>query len=84
MQIVSFWFGVITGPFLLLALFGVFRMGSKLYREYFRGIGILSWPGMWLVIIGLKLVRKKHLRTFQGMDRFWVSPNVEAFVKKPS
>lgn len=77
-----FWIGGVCVPFLFLLLIVVTRFLGKLYRDYLKGLGILSWPGMVLVMIGLKLVRPKHMKMFVGQNRIWVSPAVKMFEKE--
>lgn len=70
--------GLATLPLLLLALWAAARVLGWL-REYCLGISIVSWFGMWLVFLGLLVVRKKDCSVSTRDHRFWFSPNVRRF-----
>lgn len=75
----DFWKGVVCGPILLLIIIWFTRRLGSAYRRFYEGMPIVSWFGMWLIVVGLKIVRPRHMSTFKGMNRHWLSPNVKAF-----
>lgn len=78
-----FWSGVVCGPIFLTIVVWILRRIARAYRRYYKGLPGVSWFGMWLIVIGLKMVRPKHMDTFNGSGRCWFSPRVEAFKWEP-
>ena len=79
----TFWIGVVLAPvpwFILLSIGGFTFRQMKAIREWYIGLPITQWFGMWCIVIGCKIVKQKKYCYFMPYEgRFWLSPNVGGF-----
>lgn len=83
LHIPAFWLGFLAFPLIaLIALsFAGFSFRQlKAIKIWYVGISACQWWAMWLVIIGIKVLRKKEYCKFMHYDgRYWLSPTVKGF-----
>lgn len=87
LNIYSFLIGIVACPFLLLAIWAILWVAAKgwaFFKRFFFGLGIIQWPAMGLIVIGLYFLKwKQNAVLFRQVDgRFWMSPNVDGFKVK--
>jgi phosphoglycerol transferase MdoB-like AlkP superfamily enzyme len=74
----AYLWGLFTLPLGIIALL----LAAVIYRrvrEWYLGLPLTSWFGMTLVLIGLKLVNRRHMESLKGQGRIWISPRVKGF-----
>ena len=82
-HIPAFWIGFLSFPVIALIALSFAGFGFRQVRAlktWFIGISALQWWAMWMVIIGIKVLRKKEYCKFMPYDgRYWLSPTVDGF-----
>jgi len=79
-----FWLGAILGPLVwyvvLKTVWFIFIKQWRAIKDWYLGLPLVQWPAMLLLIIGTKVIRKKHCEVMRYNGRIWYSPKVAGFV----
>lgn len=81
-HISRFWLGTLVGPFIWLTiLWLLWRLLAQreAIRSWYRGLPLIQWPAMMLIVLGSKVIQSKYCEWMQYNGRFWLSPKVEGF-----
>lgn len=82
----NFWLGFIAGPVILILLFLLIVFIARQRRawwEWYKGLPVVQYPAMFLIIIGARWIRGKYCKWEPRDGRLWISPCVRGFSTEP-
>jgi hypothetical protein len=77
-----FWIGVLCAPIpWLITVWFLWWLSKqrKNIREWYMGLPLVQWPAMLLVVLGTKVLQRKHCEIMRYNGRVWYSPLVKGF-----
>lgn len=82
-HIPAFWFGFFSFPVIALIVLSLTGFGFrqvKAIKTWFIGVAFMQWWAMWMVVLGIKVLRKReYCRFMHYSGRYWLSPTVKGF-----
>lgn len=81
------WLNVLlVAPIFWIIAFFIIRWVGKQYQNWFhwyKGLAIIQYPALFLVVIGCKVLRTKHCKVMTYNNRTWLSPETSGFIIDP-
>lgn len=75
----QFWLGLSIGPFVGYFALMFIAWCYRKWARFYRGTAAFSWIGLGLIILGMKLVKPRDMKTAMLNKRHYFSPNTKAF-----